>query len=476
MEIPDRPRAASWLLAGLLAGGLGALPAGLAACQSAPPSASGPARGEAQAGSPRTAPAAPAASPAIRLVPGPELRAPRGTLAEECARRRRELAARLQGPCVAWVSSAPANNLSRFYQSNDFYYLAGVEVADVALALHVDASGALADEVLFLPPKDPQYESWNGARLSPGPEAEAATGFRRTAPVGDEAQVLAAWQAPMLYVIGTAPEPLPAETHLWGVDPGDGEDTPPSSRPLRAAIDALRQRKSDYEIDCLANAIAITTFALGEAAAAIRPGAFEYEPQGVLEGNFIRLGSERPGFNSIVGSGPNSCTLHYSANARRMEDGELLVMDVGAKWRYYSADVTRTFPVNGRFTPRQREVYQAVLDAQTAAFQAARPGVSMGELDGVARALIEERGFGPGRKYFKHGLGHWIGLYVHDVGPYGPIEPGMLFTIEPGIYIDEENLGVRIEDCYLMTESGAVKLSDGIPSDPDAIEALMART
>ncbi|HVQ26875.1 MAG TPA: M24 family metallopeptidase, partial [Planctomycetota bacterium] len=167
-------------------------------------------------------------------------------------------------------------------------------------------------------------------------------------------------------------------------------------------------------------------------------------------------------------------TLHYETNARQMQDGDLLVMDVGAKWKYYSADVTRTLPVNGRFTPRQREVYQAVLDAQTAAFQAARPGVTMRELDTIARQVIDAKGFGPGRKYFKHGLGHWIGLYVHDAGEYGPIEPGMLFTIEPGIYINEENLGVRIEDDYLMTENGAVKLSDGIPSEPDAIEALMA--
>jgi len=447
-----------------LAGGVSAL----CACQSASPSKS--------SGVVARAPApATHASPATAFdAQGPKLRAPRGTLADECARRRRDLAGKLQGPCVVWVTAAPANNLSRFYQSNDFYYLSGVEVADVALALLVDAAGALTDEVLFLPPKDPGYETWNGARLSPGPEAEAATGFRRTAALDDEAQVLAEWKAPMVYVIGTAPATVPAETHVWGIDAGDGEDTPPSSGPLRAAIDALRLRKSDYEIDCLANAITITTYAMREAAGAVRPGAFEYEPQGVLEGHFIRLGSERPGFNSIFGSGPNSCTLHYETNARQMQDGDLLVMDVGAKWKYYSADVTRTLPVNGRFSPRQREVYQAVLDAQTAAFQAAKPGITMRELDGIARKVIEERGFGPGRKYFKHSLGHWIGLYVHDVGGSGPIEPGMLFTIEPGIYINEEKLGVRIEDDYLMTETGAVKLSDGIPSEPDAIEKLMA--
>ena len=463
MVTRDLPRVAA-LVVLTLAGGVTAL----CACQSSSTSKG------AGVVTRTKAPAAHASPAAALTAQGPELRVPRGELADECARRRRDLAAKLGGPCVVWVTSAPANNLSRFYQSNDFYYLSGVEVADVALGLHVDEHGAIADEVLFLPPKDPKFETWNGARLSPGPEAEKATGFRRTLPVGEEGETLASWKAPTLYVIGTAPETLPEGLQLSEIAAGDGEDTPPSSAPLRAAIDALRLRKSDYEIDCLANAITITTFAMRQAAGAVRPGAFEYEPQGVLEGNFIRLGSERPGFNSIFGSGPNSCTLHYETNARQMQDGDLLVMDVGAKWKYYSADVTRTLPVNGRFSPRQREVYQAVLDAQTAAFQAAKPGVTMHDLDTIARQLIDQRGFGPGRKYFKHGLGHWIGLYVHDAGEYGPIEPGMLFTIEPGIYINEENLGVRIEDDYLMTESGAVKLSDGVPSEPDAIEKLMA--
>ena len=409
-----------------------------------------------------TAAHAPQAPHAPHAAPprAPTLRQPRGRLPEECARRRRELAAKVGGPAVIWVGSAPENDLDRFYQSDDFYYLSGVEIPEIGLALHVDASGQLADEVLFLPPHDPQFETWNGKRLSPGPEAEAATGFRSTAPVGEAATRIGAWEAPTLHVAGSPPPELPAGK--------------PDA--LRAALDALRLRKSDYEIDCLANAITITTAAMRESMAAVRPGAFEYEAQGLLEGGFIRMGSERPGFNSIVGSGPNSVTLHYERSDRQMQDGDLLVMDVGAKWKYYTADVTRTVPVNGRFTPRQREVYQAVLDAQTAAAEAAKPGVTMHELDAIARAVITERGFGPGRKYFKHSLGHWIGLYVHDVGEYGPIEPGMLFTIEPGIYINEENLGVRIEDDYLMTADGAVKLSDGFPSDPDAIEALLAGT
>ncbi|MBM3985825.1 MAG: M24 family metallopeptidase [Planctomycetes bacterium] len=242
---------------------------------------------------------------------------------------------------------------------------------------------------------------------------------------------------------------------------------------LRARLATLRLVKSTYEVECLQAAISITCAALREAFAHVRPGAFEYEPQGALEGAFRRLGGDRAGFASIVGSGPNSVTLHYSSNQRQMQDGELLVMDVGAKYRYYCADVTRTLPVGGRFTPRQRQVYEAVLAAQRAAEAAAQPGVTMAELDGIARRVITDAGFGPAFRYFKHGLGHWIGLDVHDVGGQVPILPGMTFTIEPGIYIDAEDLGVRIEDDYLMTVSGAVKLSGAVPSDPDDIEALL---
>ena len=154
-----------------------------------------------------------------------------------------------------------------------------------------------------------------------------------------------------------------------------------------------------------------------------------------------------------------------------MQSGEMIVMDVGAKLQYYCADVTRTVPIDGVFTPRQREIYQIVLDAQTAAAEQARPGMTIKDLDTIARSVIEEAGYG---QYFVHSVGHWIGLDVHDVGGRVGIEENALFTIEPGIYIPEENLGVRIEDDYLMTADGAVPLSTGIPSDPDAIESLMA--
>lgn len=392
----------------------------------------------------------------------PALVEPRGDLPAECSRRRIALAAAV-GEGVVFARAAPEDELGLFFQQDDFYYLSGVEIPDIALALRVDGSGALADEVLFLPPHDPMHETWNGARLAPGRQAEKATGFRRTAPLSELGAVLAGWAPATIHKVSARQEQeLPEDA---AIDEGT----------VRHALSTLRLVKSPYEIDCLKNAIEITGAALYAAAAQVGPGVPEYRAQGALEGAFLMLGAERPGFASIFGSGPNSVTLHYNRNRRTMLDGELIVMDVGAKYRYYCADVTRTLPVGGTFTPRQREVYEVVREAQTVAAEAARPGMTMAQLDEIARAVITERGFGPGRKYFKHSLGHWIGLDVHDVGGRAPIEPGTLFTIEPGIYIVEEQLGVRIEDDYLMTEAGAVRLSTRFPSDPDEIEALMAR-
>ncbi|MHC5209784.1 MAG: aminopeptidase P N-terminal domain-containing protein [Planctomycetota bacterium] len=385
---------------------------------------------------------------------------PRGSLPIECSQRRMALAAAL-GEGVIVALAGPPNELGLFFQHDDFYYLSGVEIPDIAIALRVDASGGLADEVLFLPPHDAMFETWNGARLSPGTEAERATGFRRTAPLSELSTVLAEWAPSTIHAVNGVPDGLPEAAEV-------------DEASVRRELSALRLTKSAYEIDCLKNAIEITGVALHAAAAQVGPDVPEYRAQGALEGTFLMLGAERPGFASICGSGPNSVTLHYNANRRTMRDGELIVMDVGAKYRYYCADITRTLPVNGKFSPRQREVYEVVLEAQTAAAEAARPGMTMAQLDQIARDVITQRGFGPGRKYFKHGLGHWIGLDVHDVGGRAPIQPGMLFTIEPGIYITEEALGVRIEDDYLMTDEGAVKLSGRFPSDPDEVEALLA--
>ncbi len=405
-------------------------------------------------------PATRAVEPAVHVPPAPP---------SEFAARRAALAAAVGGPSAIWVEARGFDELDPFFQDDDFLYLSGSDIPDIALLLVVDADGGLAEDVLFLPAEDPNFELWNGDRLAPGPEATAATGFGATEQLPADAEAwtarLAATSAPVVHVLSSPEWAAPEGTELAVSGRRDPES-------LRGKLSALRLVKSDHEIACLQAAIDITCAAIRDAWLEVRPGAFEYQPQGALEGAYLRLGSERPGFASIFGSGPNSVTLHYNSNRRRMEAGDLLVIDVGAKYRGYCADVSRTVPVSGTFTERQREVYEIVLAAQTAAAEAARPGMTIKDLDDIARKVIEDAGFE--RRHFPHSVGHWIGLDVHDVGGRVAIEVGSLFTIEPGIYIAEEELGVRIEDDYLMTADGAVKLSVGVPSDPDELLELLA--
>ncbi|HSR14237.1 MAG TPA: M24 family metallopeptidase, partial [Gemmatimonadales bacterium] len=213
--------------------------------------------------------------------------------------------------------------------------------------------------------------------------------------------------------------------------------------------------------------------------AAAAPGAWEYELEAAAEGTFRRMGAERVGYPSIVGAGFNSTVLHYDESRARLADGDLVVMDMGAEFGYYSADVTRTIPASGRFTPRQRAIYDLVLGAQQAAMDSIRPGVTMGQLNQIARRFMRDHSGGLcGERtcdaYFIHGLGHMIGMDVHDVGPGGaPLRPGMVLTIEPGIYLPAERLGVRIEDDILVTATGHELLSGGVPRRAEAVEALM---
>jgi len=262
---------------------------------------------------------------------------------------------------------------------------------------------------------------------------------------------------------------------------------------LGAALDGLREVKTPEEVALVQRAVDITGAALREAITAMEPGWAEYDIEAVLEYTFRRMGSEHPGFPSIVGSGENSVMLHYDTNRRVTRAGDLVVMDVGASYRGYTADVTRTAPVDGRFTKEQRAIYEIVLEAQEAAIGAVKAGASFGA-PGEAASLVLSRGlaklglirspedYAGLRRFFPHGTSHYLGLQVHDVGSYRALRTGAVVTIEPGIYIapapDIEprwwNVGIRIEDDVLVTEGKPVVLSAGIPKDPDEIEALMA--
>jgi Xaa-Pro aminopeptidase len=251
-------------------------------------------------------------------------------------------------------------------------------------------------------------------------------------------------------------------------------------RPPRRILNRLRAIKSDYEIACMKKAIEATEAGLLAAVREIRPDMFEYEIAAVIEYHYRRRGCEGMAFPSIVGSGPNACIPHYTLNRRRARAGELVLMDVGGDYRHYAADITRTVPVSGTFSPRQREIYSLVLEAQRAAIEVVKPGARFHETDRVAREVIGKglkklgliKRTRDARRYFMHGTSHTVGMDVHDVW-VGQLEPGMVITVEPGIYIPKEALGVRIEDDVMVTRTGHEVLSHGVPKTIEEIEALM---
>ncbi|MEW6206772.1 MAG: Xaa-Pro peptidase family protein [Acidobacteriota bacterium] len=381
--------------------------------------------------------------------------------------------------------------VGRFRQKNDFMYLTGVETPAAFLIL-VPAGLTKENryqETLFIPPRNPSKERWTGVQMGPGAEAEQRLGIMEVASSDTFYDRLHTMLSTLPFKSESAPAKLYTVvahgTNALTVREREFTDRVKQMAPhaqiadVSGVIAEMRKIKSKDEIALLQKAIDITGEGQREAAAVIRPGAFEYEVQAALEYAFTRNGAERVGFPSIVGSGFYSTILHYNENRKKIEAGDTIVIDIGAEYSYYTADITRTYPATGKFTPRQRAVYQLVLDAQRAAERAYKPGVSLGQLQQAARDVmrrspLRDRAGNTLDRYFIHGLGHWLGMDVHDVGNYGPLPVGAVFTIEPGIYIPDEKLGVRIEDDYLVTETGLVKMSAKIPSEIEDIERMMA--
>jgi Xaa-Pro aminopeptidase len=349
-----------------------------------------------------------------------------------------------------------------FRQDNTFYYFTELETQDAFLLMTARGPDSI-ETVLFLPPRTPSQERWTGLRLGPDSVAVRLSGIAKVLPIDSlEARLRG------------APEPVYTPHVQRGTDVVRPND-------LKPIVDSMRVVKDADEIMRLRRAVYISVAGHVAAMRAARPGMYEYQLEAVLEEGFRSNGADRVGYPSIVGSGPNSTTLHYDVNRRRTEDGDLVVIDAAAEWGQYTADVTRTLPINGKFTPRQKAIYDLVLGAQQAAFDSVRPGVTMRQLDGIARRYMQQHSGTlcgqktcDDREYFNHGLGHPIGMDVHDVGISRPLEPGMVITLEPGIYLQAEKLGVRIEDDVLVTAKGAEWLSAGAPRSTDAIERVMA--
>jgi Xaa-Pro aminopeptidase len=398
------------------------------------------------------------------------------------AARRRALAARI-GRGVVLIPAAHERQIERDYvqdndfrQNNTFFYFTELEAQDAWLLL-VTRGRDSVETLLFLPPRVAAQERWTGLRLGPDTLAARLTGIAVVLPTdsldGRLRGALFRGRLPLFVPLDDASR----EEKRIGDLAFSGRDV----RNLRPVVDSLRLVKDADEIARLRKAVDISAAGQVAAMQAARPGMWEYELEAVLEAAFRRNSADRLGYPSIVGSGPNSTTLHYDVSRRQTRDGDLVVIDAGAEWGQYTADVTRTFPVNGKFTPRQKAIYDLVLATQRAAFDAARPGVLLRDLDQVARAYMREHsgtlcGDRTCDAYFIHSLGHWLGMDVHDVGDYTtPLAAGMVFTLEPGIYLPQESLGVRIEDDVLMTAAGPEWLSAKAPRTTDEIERLMGR-
>jgi Xaa-Pro aminopeptidase len=413
------------------------------------------------------------------------------------AERRAKIAAETDGPVILWGLTGREESAQTyiFHQEDCFYYLTGHNEEGAGLIfLPAAKNGSTKDnwtgprEILFLPPKDPVKEKWNGVRMSPSdPEIQSRTGFATVESFPEMRATVEklAKLYPTIYTILPYEKENGGYPHEKAVTDWLQLAAPQAKlKDVRQQINAMRQIKSPGELAFLQKAIDLSLDAHLEAMKMMRPGLYEYQVGAKMVEVHAWGGSEAEGYAPIVGAGPNSTVLHYDSLAREIEDGDIVVLDVGALYSGYSADITRTIPANGKFTPRQREIYSIVLGSQNAALAMLKPGNTVckkGDNSAYKASYDYINSHGkdlhgkPLGQYYIHGLSHHIGLDVHDPGEYcAPLRPGMVITVEPGIYIPEENLGVRIEDDVLITDSGYKFLSERLTRNPDEIEKIMA--
>jgi Xaa-Pro aminopeptidase len=482
-----------------------------------------------------------AVSTAVTISAQPE--AERTALREELKARRARLSDKLGNGSLAILWSAPARVYSRdvdyeYRQDSDLLYLTGVEQPETILVL-VPGSPRRS-EVLFITPSNPRQEHYVGKYLTKE-EARAQTGIDTIFYTNEFDAFLASTFNRQVYGLATVEERRDNRDYdglFRAFDEGTArvalrlENTPAMTEPLTdefafanrvrerllgarivnlaPLVHGLRQVKTPYEQKILIESVDISSEAHIAGMRAARPDRFEREVESAIESVYLARGAMSPGYPSIVGSGPNATTLHYSASSRRMNEGDLLLVDAAANYKGQTGDITRTYPVSGRFTPQQREIYELVLAAQNAGMKAARIGARTVDIERAAEAVVKEGllelglitdATGPQfRTWYTHGICHWIGMDVHDVGDYQrPLEAGMAFVIEPGLYIRPEALeqlpdtaenrrfrdkvgpvvnkyagiGVRIEDSFLLTDKELVQLSKKVPRTTQELDEFM---
>ena len=400
--------------------------------------------------------------------------------------RREHLAAKLEPQAVALLfanSEAEGQNaLGAFRQNDDFYYLTGWNEPGAAVLIAPKNDNHPYTEVLFLPAHNATQERWTGPKLGPeNADAPRVTGFDHVEALDkmrDRLVALLPGQTAIIYTDSTA-------TPLEWLRRSNSFPNYTTYRDAKTLVAPLRVTKDAGELALIRKASDATVEAHKAAMRNAKPGMTENELSAIMQYEFQRRGCEAPAYSPIVGSGFNSTVLHYSQNSGTMQAGDVVVLDVGGEYSRYATDVTRTLPVSGHFTPRQREIYDIVLAAQQAAADAFKAGSSsMGRtapnsLYKIAYEYINTHGKDSHGQslgqYFIHGLSHYVGLNVHDAGDSAaPLGPGAVFTIEPGIYIPEERLGVRIEDTYAVGADGKLMcLSCGVAKKAEDVEAMM---
>jgi Xaa-Pro aminopeptidase len=371
-----------------------------------------------------------------------------------------------------------------FHVNRNFYYLTGIDRENFVLYLYKSPKGEICEQI-FLEELNPEMEKWTGFRMKPE-EAIAISGIEKTGFVSDlQNQVfrlMAGFQVASLALDLERPswEFAGYEAHrfLENVQPKYPQMPLYDLAPYFAE---RRMIKDEVEIQALRKAIAITEKGLDRVLDRLVPGFMEYEVQAAFESTVMENGS-CPAFSTIAVGGKNAVVLHYEENNRRLNDGECILLDLGADWSNYSADISRTYPVNGRFSERQRAVYEAVLDTLKTVTAAVKPGKTLMNLQNLSKEILGRHLKAMGLiekeeeiiKYYYHGIGHHLGLDTHDASLRGlELKPGMVITVEPGLYIKEWEIGIRIEDDVLVTETGFEVLSASIIREADEVEARM---
>ncbi len=429
----------------------------------------------------------------------------------EFLRRRQALLAQMAPASAALIFSAPeatrsADSEYPYRQNSDFWYFTGFNEPEAVLVL-IKSDDTHNHSVLFNRLRDKTAEIWFGRRLGQeaAPEKLGVDRALAFSEIDEQLYQLLNGLDVVYHAQGEYPyADAILFTALDKLRKGSRQNltAPASMTDWRPIVHEMRLFKSPEEIDVLRRAGEISALAHTRAMQVCRPGMFEYQLEGEILHEFNRHGARFASYNTIVGGGENGCILHYTENESELRDGELVLIDAGCEYRGYAGDITRTFPINGKFTPAQREIYDIVLASLDAALTLFRPGTSIQDvtsdvvrimitglvkldiLKGDVDQLLADNAH---RAFFMHGLSHWLGLDVHDVGVYGPdrsrtLEPGMVLTVEPGLYIAPDadvppqyrGIGIRIEDDILITQNGNENLTASVVKRADEIEALMA--